>query len=135
MDNSNKNKITQNKIRLLFLKKIKLKKFPELKKNLNDYFWKIEKYFQPRFKNIQIQIGNNYSKKMKIPYSQKRKVERRKTRKFNSPFTSVDQKDSRVTLTHNTSSSRIEIRKVFTKKSKETVPKRVKNWTKIYNRF
>ena len=105
MDNSNKNKITQNKIRLLFLKKIKLKKFPEFKKNLNDYFWKIEKYFQPRFKNIQIQIGNNYSKKMKIPYSQKRKVERRKTRKFNSPFTSVEQKDSRVTLTHNTSSS------------------------------
>ena len=135
MDNSNKNKITQNKIRLLFLKKIKLKKFPELKKNLNDYFWKIEKYFQPRFKNIQIQIGNNYSKKMKIPCSQKRKVERRKTRKFNSPFTSVDQKDSRVTLTHNTSSSRIEIRKVFTKKSKETVPKGLKTGQKYITDF
>ena len=75
-------KIAQNKAKLLILKKIKLKKFPELTKNLKDYFWNIDNYFKPKFKDNYIIINKDY-KKTKTPLSvNKRKAARQKTRKF-----------------------------------------------------
>ena len=118
MEISNKNTFPQNKAKLLLLKKIKIKKFPEFKKNLNDYFWKIDKYFQPRYNDYKIQIGNNYNKKSNIPYTNKRKVERRKTRLFTKSFTLNDKKDSRITSTN--IFSNLEKRRCITKNIKES---------------
>ena len=73
-------KISQNKTKLLFLKKIKLNKFPELSKNLKQYFWNIDNYFQPEYKNNYI-IINREIKKTKTPLNPGRRKARQKTRK------------------------------------------------------
>ena len=107
MENSIKNVSLKNK-KLLLLKKIKLNQFPEINKNLNDYFWKIDKYFHPQFKNYNIVVGNNkFGKNKNIPNIIKRKQERRKTRLYiNSSFNSPHKKhlnDSKINLHRNTS--------------------------------
>ena len=86
-------KIVQNKAKLLLLKKIKLKKYPELSKNLKEYFWNIDNYFKPKFKNNYIVI-NKEVKNAKAPLSaNKRKQPRQKTRKFvNNSSNSSDKK-------------------------------------------
>ena len=133
MEISNKNIFPQNKTKLLLLKKIKIKKFPEFKKNLNDYFWKIDKYFQPRYNDYKIQIGHSYNKKINIPYTNKRKGERRKTRLLTKSFTLNDKKDSRITL--NNTSSHFEKRRCITKNIKESGFKGLKVGQKYISDF
>ena len=82
MEISTNNKITPNKIRLLLLRKIKLKNFPELNTNLKDYFWTKEKYFKPKSEKYNILIGKKNDKKTIIPYINKKKLERRNTKNF-----------------------------------------------------
>ena len=82
MDINNKSKVSQNKTKLLLLKKIKLKGFPELSKNLKEYFWNSDKYFQPKSKNHYILVGNKEKKKIKTSITTKRKIGRAKSKKF-----------------------------------------------------
>ena len=100
------NKATQIKSRLLLLKKIRLKNFPELSKNLKDFFWNSEKYFKSQFKNYYIAINHEDNKKEKINFN-KRKTTRTKTKKSeNSSFYSPDKRhlnDSKITNVSDTS--------------------------------
>lgn len=59
MENSEsiKFKASQNK-KILLLKKIKLEKFPQFSKNLKQFFWDTNKYFQNSYKDHYIIIGN-----------------------------------------------------------------------------
>ena len=104
--------------KLILLKKIKLKKFPELSKDLKEFFWNRDKYFEPKTKDYLIIVGNNKTKKTKTPLGNKRKAERRKTRKFiNISFNSPDKKQSNDSKAN---SSRLDRKRGFTKNIKET---------------
>ena len=119
MENNDKKILSQNK-KLLLLKKINIKNYPELSKNLNQYFWTTDKYFQPKYKDYNIVVGNKENKKTKTPLGNKRKVERRKTRKFiNISFNSND-KDKLHSNDSKTSTSRFDRKRGITKNIKET---------------
>ena len=45
-------KITPNISKLFILKKINLKKFPKLSKDLKEFFWNRDKYFQQKTKKL-----------------------------------------------------------------------------------
>ena len=86
MEIPKKSKTVQGKSRLLYLKKIELKNFPELSRNLKDFLWNSEKYFKSQFKNYHIAINHVTNKNFKIPYIDitKRKISRMKTKRFDS---------------------------------------------------
>ena len=99
MDIPNKIKISPNKVRLLLLKKIKLKNYPELNTDLKDFFWSKDKYFKPKLKNYNILIGKKSDKKTIIPYINKKKIERRNTKNLDTKLLI----NSRKTLANNNS--------------------------------
>ena len=77
----NKKVSIQNMTKLLILKKIKLNKYPIFSKNLKEFFWNRDKYFQPKYKDHYIVIGNKDHTKSKENSTLKRKVNRRQTRR------------------------------------------------------
>ena len=121
MEENFKNKAKPNYNKLLLLKKIKLKNFPELSKNIKNFFWSPDKYFQYNYKNYDIVVGNKDNRKTKMPLTTKRKLERRKTRKVLN--NSSDKKllnDSKMSLFNNSNTSRIDKKRGITKNIKET---------------
>ena len=89
------NKASPNISKLFILKKINLNKFPQLSKDLKEYFWNRDKYFQQKTKDYYIIVGNNKTKKENSPLGKQRKADRRKTRKFlNISINSPDKKHS-----------------------------------------
>ena len=56
MENSNKNIFSQNKTKLLLLKKIKIKKFPEFQRNLNNFFGKLKNIFSQDTKTLKYKL-------------------------------------------------------------------------------
>ena len=121
MEDIKKNKAIQNKTKLLLLKKIKLNKYPELYKNLKDFFWNSDKYFQQTYRGQYIVVGNKDNKRANFPLSNKRRLDRRKTRKFiNLSHNSNDKKhlnESKITASD---TSRIDRKRGILKNVKET---------------
>ena len=70
-----------NMSKLLILKKIKLNKYPIFSKNLKEFFWNRDKYFQPKYKDHYIVIGNKDNTKSKRSSTIKRKATRRQTKR------------------------------------------------------
>ena len=96
-DNNNylkKINVSSSRSKLFLVKKIKLKKFPELSKNLKTFFWDRDKYFQQNYKNYYILVGNRQNKKTKTSIGNKRKIERRKTRRFMNMVFNPNEKKS-----------------------------------------
>ena len=118
---SNKRKVPiENKTKLLLLRKIKLGKFPQLSKNLNDFFWNSEKYFEPRYKDHLIVVGNKQNYKTRSPIT-KRRVNKRQTRKMliQSLHSSTDLKKKLIETKDDTSSSRTDKKRGISKNTKE----------------
>ena len=112
------NKASPNISKLFILKKINLKKFPQLTKDLKEYFWNRDKYFQQKTKDYYIIVGNNKAKKENSSSGKQRKADRRKTRKFlNISINSPDKKHSNDSKLN---SSRFIIKRGITKNIKET---------------
>ena len=70
-----------NMTKLLILKKIELNKYPIFSKNLKEFFWNRDKYFQPKYKDHYIVVGNKDNTKSKSNSIIKRKINRRQTRR------------------------------------------------------
>ena len=117
-NDTKKFKATQSK-RLLFLKKIKLKKYPEFSKNLNQYLWNIDKYFQNSYKDHYIIVGNKENMKTKTPLGNKRKAEKRKTRKFLNLSIKSNDKEKFYLNESKTNISRFDKKRALSKNIKE----------------
>jgi hypothetical protein len=77
----NKKLSLPNMTKLLILKKIQLNKYPIFSKHLKEFFWNRDKYFQPKYKDHYIVIGNKDNTKSKKNSTIKRKINRRQTRR------------------------------------------------------
>ena len=121
MENIDKNinKASPNK-KLLLLKKINIKQYPELSKKLNQYFWDTDKYFQTKYKDFHIVVGNKKNQKTKTPLGNKRKVERRKTRKFINISINSNDKDKVYLNDSKAGTSRFDRKRGLSKNVKET---------------
>jgi len=82
-----------NMTKLLILKKIKLNKYPIFSKNLKEFFWNRDKYFQPKYKDHYIVVGNKDNTKSKTNSIIKRKVNRRQTRRNVTLTVSTDKRN------------------------------------------
>ncbi len=120
MENSEsiKFKASQNK-KILLLKKIKLEKFPQFSKNLKQFFWDTNKYFQNSYKDHYIIIGNKENKKAKTTLGNKRKVERKKSRKFVSVPIDTDDKEKIHSIESKASISHFDRKRGLSKNIKE----------------
>ena len=117
-NDTKKFKATQSK-RLLFLKKIKLKGYPEFSKNLNQYLWNIDKYFQNSYKDHYIIVGNKENIKTKTPLGNKRKAEKRKTRKLLNLSIKSNDKEKFYLNESKTNISRFDKKRALSKNIKE----------------
>ena len=114
-----KNKAIQNKIKLLLLKKIKLKKHPELYQNLKDFFWDSDRYFQQTYKEKYILVGNKDNRKINVQLATKRRAGRTKTKKFlNLSFT--EKRHLNESKRTGSDTSRIDKKRGLLKSIKET---------------
>jgi hypothetical protein len=82
-----------NMTKLLILKKIELNKYPIFSKNLKEFFWNRDKYFQPKYKDHYIVIGNKDNTKSKKNSTIKRKINRRQTRRNVTLTISTDKRN------------------------------------------
>jgi hypothetical protein len=82
-----------NMSKLLILKKIKLNKYPIFSKNLKEFFWNRDKYFQPKYKDHYIVIGNKDNTKSKKNSTIKRKINRKQTRRNVTLTISTDKRN------------------------------------------
>jgi hypothetical protein len=115
-----KNKAIHSKAKLLLLKKINLKKYPELDKNLKDFFWNSDKYFQQTYKGKYILLGNKDTRKINTPIANKRKIFRAKTKKFLNLSLSNDKKHLNESKRTASDASRIDRKKGLFKNIKES---------------
>ena len=116
MEENNKIRRMQIKSKLLLLKKINVKKNSKISKDLKEFFWNKDKYFEPEFKDYYIVVNKNQNDK-KNQKSIRRKAGKRFTRKLNSPFIKKNLNDSKRPISN---ISRVDGNKGMTNNIKET---------------
>ena len=89
----NKKLSLPNMTKLLILKKIQLNKYPIFSKHLKEFFWNRDKYFQPKYKDHYIVIGNKDNTKSKKNSTIKRKINRKQTRRNVTLTISTDKRN------------------------------------------
>ena len=104
------NNNVDNKGKLLFLRRISLNSNQNMQKDLEHFFWDVDKYFQKNYEKFNIIIGNKQNKNKIIPSFfmtfGKRRAKKTSTIKINNNTSHSHEKknnESRATLTSNTS--------------------------------
>lgn len=86
MDRNNNNDDIKSK--QLFIRRISLNKNQNMQKDLNHFFWNVDKYFKKDYENFELIIGNTHNKKIIIPSfmmpPEKRKGKRTSALKLNA---------------------------------------------------
>ena len=104
------NKNNNNKTKKFFLRKISLSKFENMEKDLYNFFWDVNKYFQKNYEKFDIILGNNNNKNKIIPSfltnSIKKRIKRGSALDLNNNNSHSHEKknnESKITMNSNTS--------------------------------
>ena len=104
------NKNNNNKTKHFFLRRISLNKHENMEKDLNNFFWDINKYFQKNYDKFDIILGNKNNKNKIIPSflttSIKKRLKRGSALDFNNNNSHSHEKknnESKMTINSNTS--------------------------------
>ena len=121
MEHNNENH--DDKVKQLFLRKISLNKNKNMQKELEHFFWNVDKYFDKNNEKFDIILGNKHHKKDIIPSFLaswgKRRIMTTSNLKSNSS-NSPERKNNESKITINSNNSRFGGKRAYQKNNKES---------------